>query len=97
MDRGSTPEARRLLREEEQLLSNESRTPSKVWKSMAKFLRRDANQSTPPPSVLTADGFLKFFSEKVESVRCAMSDHRPPEILFAAVASLLIDIILSHV
>ena len=54
---------------------------------MAKILRRDANQSTPPPSVLTAE-FLKFFSEKVESVRSATGGHRPPEILFAAVASL---------
>ena len=69
-------------------LSNESCTPSKVWKSMAKILRRDANQSTPPPSVLTADGFLKFFSDKVESVRSATGGHRPPEILFAAVTSL---------
>ena len=69
-------------------LSNESRTPSKVWKSMAKILRRDANQSTPPPSVLTADAFLKFFSEKVESVRSATGGHRPPEILLTAVSSL---------
>ena len=69
-------------------LSNESRTPSKVWKSMAKILRRDTSQSTPPPSVLTADGFLKFFSEKVESVRSTTGGHRPPEILFTAVTSL---------
>ena len=55
---------------------------------MAKILQGDANQSTPPPSVLTADGFLKFFSKKVESVRRAKGGHRPPEILFAAVTSL---------
>ena len=55
---------------------------------MAKILQGDANQSTPPPSVLTADGFLKFFSKKVESVRRAKGGHRPPEILFAAITSL---------
>ena len=38
--------------------------------------------------IATADRFLKFFSEKVESVRSATGGHRPPEILFAAVASL---------
>ena len=81
-DSGSTPEACRLPKEEEQLywlsrLSNESLTPSNERKSMAKILRRDANPSTPPPSVLTADGFLKFFSKKVESVRSATGGHRP--------------------
>ena len=72
-------------------LSNKSRMPCKVWKSMSKILLRDANQSIPSPSVLTADGFLKFFSEKVEkveSVRSATSGHRPPEILLTAVTSL---------
>ena len=63
------------------LLNNNNE--SKVWKLMAKILCRDANQSTPPP-VLTADRFLKFFSEKVESVRSATGGHWPPEILFAA-------------
>ena len=66
-------------------LSSESRTPSKLWKSMAKVLRRDTNQGTPPPSVLTADGFLKFFSDKVESVRGATMGHPLPKILPTAV------------
>ena len=69
-------------------LSSESRTPSKLWKSMAKILRRDTNQGTPPPSVLTADGFLKFFSDKVESVRGATMGHPLPRILPTAVTSL---------
>ena len=68
-------------------LSSESRTPSKLWKSMAKILRRDTNQGTPPPSVLTADGFLKFFSNKFESVRGATMGHPLPKILPTAVTS----------
>ena len=69
-------------------LSSESRTPSKLWKSMAKILRRDTNQGTPPPSVLTADGFLKFFSDKVESFRGATMGQPLPRILPTAVTSL---------
>ena len=52
------------------------------------ILRRDTNQGTPPPSVLTADGFLKFFSDKVESVRGATMGHPLPRILPTAVTSL---------
>ena len=55
---------------------------------MAKILRRDTNQGTPPPSVLTADGFLKFFSDKVESVRGATMGQPLPRILPTAVTSL---------
>ena len=69
-------------------LSSESRTPSKLRKSMAKILRRDTNQGTPPPSVLTSDGFLKFFSDKVESVRGATTGHPLPRILPTAGTSL---------
>ena len=46
------------------------------------------NQGTPPLSVLTADGFLKFFSDKVESVRGATMGRPLPRILPTAVTSL---------
>jgi hypothetical protein len=59
-----------------------------MWKSIAKILRRDTSQANLPSSALTADGFLKFFSEKVESVRSATSGHQPPEILLTAGTSL---------
>ena len=72
------------------LLLNTRRVPrsAKLWKSMAKILRCDTNQGTPPPSVLTADGFLKFFSDTVESVRGATMGHPLPRILPTAVTSL---------
>ena len=45
---------------------------------MAKILCGYTNQSIPPPSILTADGFLKFFDEKVESVRSDTSGSSAP-------------------
>ena len=67
----------------------ESRVPVKLWKSVTKILgrERDINKSQPP-LIHTADGFQKFFKDKVESVRMATAGHSPPIVPCNATSSL---------
>ena len=52
--------------------------PRRLWKTLDAVLCRDQHKSTLPADGLTADGFLKAFEAKVESVRASTASAPPP-------------------
>jgi len=56
-------------------ISDEKNCPLKLWKSLSKILRREDNTAV---SSHTADDFIMFFNNKVESVRASTADAAPP-------------------
>jgi len=67
----------------------ENHNPSKLWRSLATILRRDKDTSaTSASDVHSADAFLRFFDDKVRSVRSS-TDGRPPADVRVATGALL--------
>ena len=71
-------------------IAAESRIPLKLWRSMSKILRREKKGSGDQSASQrhSADAFLRFFDEKVKTVRSSTEGHPPPEIQPTATASL---------
>ena len=58
-------------------ISDEKNCPLKLWKSLSKILRREDNTAV---SSHTADDFIMFFNNKVESTQANTADAAPPVI-----------------
>jgi hypothetical protein len=65
---------------------SESGIPAKLWRSTAKILGRDKNISKSPPTH-TADDFLEYFKNKVQSVRSSTDGYPAPVIQSSTDAS----------
>src|SRR5208282_4568028 len=65
---------------------SESGIPAKLWRSTAKILGRDKNISKSPPTH-TADDFLEYFKNKVQSVRSSTDGYPSPVIQSSTDAS----------
>ena len=62
-------------------MNNERCTPSKLWRSMASILCRAKDRGeSGTHTVHTADAFLKFFENKVHTVRSSTEGYPPAEV-----------------
>ena len=62
-------------------IAEEHGRPRKLWRSMTKILRllrRDDPSTSATVQANMANNFIKFFAEKVKSVRAGTADCRPP-------------------
>jgi len=62
-------------------VNNKHCTPSKLWRSMTSILCREKDQSeSGTHSAHTVDAFLKFFENKVHTVRSSTEGYLPAEV-----------------
>src|SRR5260221_633020 len=74
----------------ENKVRSSSGNPKKVWKALSAVLCKDKErQAASVPSGITADGFLKAFNEKVESIRAATATAPGPDFAGPACQSVL--------
>jgi hypothetical protein len=62
----------------EQKVADSQGNPRRLWKTLDTVLCKGQQKSTPPADGLTADGFLKAFEAKVDSVRESTASASPP-------------------
>ena len=62
----------------EQKVAESRGNPKRLWKTLDAVMCKDRLKKTRPVDSLTADGFLKAFEEKVESVRASTASAAYP-------------------
>ena len=60
-------------------IADEKGCPGKLWRSVAKILRRNDPSTSAESEAPTADDFIKFFDDRVKSVRASTADIPSPK------------------
>jgi len=63
-------------------LEQNGRSPPQLWRSLSTVLGRD--RDVMGATGHTADGFAKFFAQKIDGVRMATANHASPSVIKTA-------------
>ena len=69
-----------------QRLTDERQSPKRLWRSLNRIMKKEADPVSDGSSQITADGLLQFFADKVKSVRADV-DGYPTPVELSSIAS----------